>query len=118
MERMGKSVGMIAGQAEPTIIQPPAYRNRFQNAMQRYFMMVPDKWTPFHMQALSAGPAATQAAASGSGAAGAAAKGAGGHGGGESAEAGGGGAGGGGGLAAPFESTEISSDDDSRKGTI
>ena len=45
MERMGKSVGMIAGQAEPTIIQPPAYRNRFQQAMQRYFMMVPDKWT-------------------------------------------------------------------------
>ena len=54
MERMGKSVGMITGQAEPTIIQPPAYRNRFQNAMQRYFMMVPDKWTPFHMQALPA----------------------------------------------------------------
>jgi hypothetical protein len=52
MERMGKSVGMIAGQAEPTIIQPPAYRNRFQAAMQRYFMMVPDKWTPFHMQAV------------------------------------------------------------------
>jgi len=52
MERMGKSVGMIAGQAEPTIIQPPAYRNRFQAAMQRYFMMVPDKWTPFHMLAV------------------------------------------------------------------
>merc|ERR1712070_966240 len=49
MERMGKSVGMIAGQAEPTIIQPPAYRNRFQQAMSRYFMMVPDKWTSFHM---------------------------------------------------------------------
>jgi hypothetical protein len=55
MERMGKSVGMIAGQAEPTIIQPPAYRNRFQAAMQRYFMMVPDKWTPFHMQAVPVG---------------------------------------------------------------
>ena len=26
MERMGKSVGMIAGQAEPTVIQPPNYR--------------------------------------------------------------------------------------------
>ena len=49
MERMGKSVGMIAGQAEPTIIQPPAYRNRFQGAMQRYFMMVPDKWTAVHI---------------------------------------------------------------------
>jgi len=51
MERMGKSVGMIAGQAEPTIIQPPAYRNRFQQAMYRYFMMVPDKWTSFHIPA-------------------------------------------------------------------
>lgn len=51
MERMGKSVGMIAGQAEPTIIQPPAYRNRFQGAMQRYFMMVPDKWTAIHISA-------------------------------------------------------------------
>eukprot|EP00629_Pelagomonadales_sp_RCC1024_P016914 CAMPEP_0119289286 /NCGR_PEP_ID=MMETSP1329-20130426/38774_1 /TAXON_ID=114041 /ORGANISM="Genus nov. species nov., Strain RCC1024" /LENGTH=1488 /DNA_ID=CAMNT_0007290085 /DNA_START=1173 /DNA_END=5636 /DNA_ORIENTATION=- len=44
MERMGKSVGMIAGQAEPTVIQPPNYRNRFQAAMERYFMMVPNKW--------------------------------------------------------------------------
>jgi hypothetical protein len=109
MERMGKSVGMIAGQAEPTIIQPPAYRNRFQNAMQRYFMMVPDKWTPFHMQALPAGPAAIQepsaaatAAAEGSGSEGT-----------ESA----GGASNGGGLTAPFESTDISSDDDNKKAT-
>jgi hypothetical protein len=52
IKRMGKSVGMIAGQAKPTIIQPPAYGNRFQAAMQRYFMMVPDKWTPLHMQAV------------------------------------------------------------------
>jgi hypothetical protein len=50
MERMGKSVGMIAGQAEPTVIQPPNYRNRFQAAMERYFMMVPDKWTIFRMR--------------------------------------------------------------------
>ena len=52
MERMGKSVGMTAGQAEPTTTQPPAYRSRSQIAMQRCFMMVPDKWTPFHMQAV------------------------------------------------------------------
>jgi len=50
VERMGKSVGMIAGQAEPTVIQPPNYRNRFQAAMEKYFMMVPDKWTSFRMQ--------------------------------------------------------------------
>lgn len=46
MERMGKSVGMIAGQAEPTVIQPQPYRSRFQAAMERYFAKVPDKWTP------------------------------------------------------------------------
>jgi len=44
MERMGKSVGMFAGQAEPTIIQPSHYRKRFSLAMERYFMTVPDKW--------------------------------------------------------------------------
>ncbi|CAM9116995.1 unnamed protein product [Discosporangium mesarthrocarpum] len=47
MERMGKSVSMIAGQAEPTIVQPSLYKNRFKQAMDRYFMMVPDKWTSF-----------------------------------------------------------------------
>lgn len=30
MERMGKSVSMIAGQAEPTIVQPSLYKARFQ----------------------------------------------------------------------------------------
>ena len=50
VERVGKSVGMIAGQAEPTVIQPPNYRNRFQLAMEKYFMMVPDKWTSFRLQ--------------------------------------------------------------------
>ncbi len=44
MERMGKSVGMLTGQAEPTIIQPSQYRKRFSLAMERYFMTVPDKW--------------------------------------------------------------------------
>ncbi len=44
MERVGKSVGMLTGQAEPTIIQPPQYRKRFASAMDKYFMTVPDKW--------------------------------------------------------------------------
>jgi 1-phosphatidylinositol-3-phosphate 5-kinase len=44
MERVGKSMGMIAGQAEPTIIQPLPYRNRFQAAMDKYFMAIPDSW--------------------------------------------------------------------------
>ena len=45
MERLGKSVGMIAGQAEPTVIQPVQYRKRFVAAMDKYFMAVPDKWS-------------------------------------------------------------------------
>ena len=45
MERMGKSVGMLTGQAEPTIIQPPQYCRRFSAAMERYFMPVPSKWS-------------------------------------------------------------------------
>lgn len=44
VERMGKSVGMIAGQAEPTIIQPSQYKKRFRLAMERNFMAVPDKF--------------------------------------------------------------------------
>ena len=43
MERMGKSVALM-GQAQPTIIQPPHYCRRFTDAMDRYFMAVPDKW--------------------------------------------------------------------------
>ncbi|CAM9558075.1 unnamed protein product [Chrysoparadoxa australica] len=45
VERMGKSVSMIAGQAEPTIVQPSLYRSRFQMAMDRYFVSVPNKWS-------------------------------------------------------------------------
>ena len=30
MERMGKSVSMIAGQAQPTIVEPSLYRARFK----------------------------------------------------------------------------------------
>jgi len=44
-ESLGKSVGMIAGQAEPTIIQPIQYCKRFNEAMERYFMAVPDHWS-------------------------------------------------------------------------
>lgn len=44
MERMGKSVGMLTGQAQPTIIEPSQYRNRFLAAMDKYFMEVPDIW--------------------------------------------------------------------------
>ena len=36
---------MVVGQDAPTIIQPPLYKQRFTNAMERYFMSVPNKWT-------------------------------------------------------------------------
>ena len=45
MERVGKSVGMMAGQEAPTIIQPNNYKARFQAAMDKYFATVPSKWT-------------------------------------------------------------------------
>jgi len=45
MERVGKSVTMVVGSEAPTVIQPPLYKARFTNAMERYFMTVPSKWT-------------------------------------------------------------------------
>lgn len=45
MERVGKSLPMVVGSEAPTIIQPPLYKARFANAMERYFMTVPSKWT-------------------------------------------------------------------------
>lgn len=45
MERVGKSLPMVVGSEAPTIIQPPLYKARFTNAMERYFMTVPNKWT-------------------------------------------------------------------------
>jgi 1-phosphatidylinositol-3-phosphate 5-kinase len=45
MERVGKSLPMVVGSEAPTIIQPPLYKARFTNAMERYFMTVPSKWT-------------------------------------------------------------------------
>jgi len=45
MERVGKSVSMIAGAQQPTIIQPQAYKMRFQNAMEKFFTTTPTKWT-------------------------------------------------------------------------
>ncbi|CAI5745535.1 unnamed protein product [Peronospora destructor] len=40
VESVGKSVGMIAGQSSPTIIEPGLYGKRFQDAIRRYFMPV------------------------------------------------------------------------------
>jgi hypothetical protein len=45
LEKAGKSLTMIAGQAAPTITTPIQYKERFQNAMERYFMNVMDIWS-------------------------------------------------------------------------
>lgn len=42
LEHGVKSVGRIAGQAVPTVISPPQYKQRFRDAMDRYFMVSPD----------------------------------------------------------------------------
>ena len=38
MELVGKSLPMVVGSEAPTIIQPPLYKARFTNAMEKYFM--------------------------------------------------------------------------------
>lgn len=40
VESVSKSVGMIAGQSSPTIIEPALYGKRFADAISRYFMPV------------------------------------------------------------------------------
>lgn len=40
VESVSKSVGMIAGQSSPTIIEPGMYGKRFRDAVGRYFMPV------------------------------------------------------------------------------
>lgn len=40
VESVSKSVGMIAGQSSPTIIEPVLYGKRFEDAINRYFMPV------------------------------------------------------------------------------
>lgn len=63
MERVGKGgVGMLTGQADPTIIPPPQYRKRFSLAMERYFMTVPDKWIAYDRNQL--GPSSTSSSIS------------------------------------------------------
>lgn len=40
VESVGKSVGMIAGQSSPTIVEPGMYGKRFLEAIRRYFMPI------------------------------------------------------------------------------
>ncbi|KAL1464236.1 hypothetical protein WDU94_003902 [Cyamophila willieti] len=46
IETMVKKSGLLGGQGKlPTIVSPEEYRKRFQSAMDRYFLGVPDMWT-------------------------------------------------------------------------
>lgn len=45
METAVKSLGKIAGQGAPTIISPKSYKKRFRLAMDRYFMVIPGRFT-------------------------------------------------------------------------
>ena len=48
LESYVKSSGILGGQGKmPTVVSPEVYKTRFTEAMTRYFLMVPDKWTGF-----------------------------------------------------------------------
>ncbi|KAJ2578475.1 Mitochondrial distribution and morphology protein 12 [Coemansia sp. RSA 1807] len=44
LESWVKEAGILGGKKGPTIVSPKQYKNRFREAMKRYFMMVPDKF--------------------------------------------------------------------------
>lgn len=45
LESWAKEAGILGRGKEPTIVGPRQYRSRFREAMDRYFLAVPDKWT-------------------------------------------------------------------------
>jgi hypothetical protein len=46
LESWVKESGILGGGGkEPTIVSPKQYKNRFRDAMDRYFLLVPDPWT-------------------------------------------------------------------------
>lgn len=46
LESWVKESGILGGGGKgPTIVTPRQYRIRFREAMERYFLMVPDYWT-------------------------------------------------------------------------
>jgi 1-phosphatidylinositol-3-phosphate 5-kinase len=45
LESWVKETGFLGGGGrEPTIISPKQYKNRFRESMEKYFLMVPDKF--------------------------------------------------------------------------
>ncbi|CAG8742822.1 7275_t:CDS:10, partial [Dentiscutata erythropus] len=48
LESWVKESGFLGGGGkEPTIVTPRQYKNRFREAMNRYFLMVPDRWIDY-----------------------------------------------------------------------
>jgi 1-phosphatidylinositol-3-phosphate 5-kinase len=46
LESWVKETGLLGGGGkEPTIVSPKQYKSRFREAMERYFLMAPDKFT-------------------------------------------------------------------------
>ncbi|EXX79916.1 uncharacterized protein OCT59_021526 [Rhizophagus irregularis] len=51
LESWVKETGFLGGGGkEPTIVSPRQYKNRFREAMDRYFLMVPDRWIAYQGQ--------------------------------------------------------------------
>lgn len=47
LESWVKESGILGGGGkEPTIVSPRQYKSRFRESMERYFLMVPDKFCP------------------------------------------------------------------------
>jgi 1-phosphatidylinositol-3-phosphate 5-kinase len=44
LESWVKESGLLGGGKEPTIVTPRQYKNRFREAMEKYFLMVPEKF--------------------------------------------------------------------------
>lgn len=45
VESIVKQSGFLGGKGkDPTVVNPERYKQRFIDAMDRYFLMVPDRW--------------------------------------------------------------------------
>jgi len=49
LETLVKSTVLGSSQGPPTVVSPALYRSRFLEAMDRYFLLVPDKWNSFKL---------------------------------------------------------------------
>jgi 1-phosphatidylinositol-3-phosphate 5-kinase len=59
LESRLKTVAQLATSVEPTVVEPVRYRLRLQAALDRYFVLVPNKWTDLHDNSMPAANAVT-----------------------------------------------------------